>query len=260
MEKALLMERAMGQITLTKWRDSSSGLQHYLDTERKAEENAGMVASEETLWDKIKIDPKILLWRYWWSYPDQLRYLKGYEVFLNAIRLAQTNGAFQSALQYQSENIDGLEITNSFAGFVSDDSDFHWLLSQDISDLNGVARRVMAVETAKRTVIAAIALKRYQLKHGNYPPDLNALVPEFLPSVPWDPVDGQPLRYRLNADGTFQLYSIGPNAQDDGGNPALEKGVEGSNFYWLNPHALDWVWPQPATAEEIQYYYAHPPK
>ena len=105
----------------------------------------------------------------------------------------------------------------------------------------------MRAETTKQMAIAAIALKRYQLKHGNYPPDLNSLVPEFVPKVPLDPVDGQPLRYRRNADGTFLLYSVGENGKDDGGNPALEQGVESSNYYWQNPHALDWVWPQPAT-------------
>jgi hypothetical protein len=98
-------------------------------------------------------------------------------------------------------------------------------------------------------------LKRYQLKHGNYPADLISLVPEFIPAVPLDPVDGQPLRYRLNADGTFLLYSVGENGKDDGGNPALEKGVTSASFNWQNIHALDWVWPQPATAEEIQKYY-----
>jgi hypothetical protein len=132
------------------------------------------------------------------------------------------------------------------------------MLSMDATTWGGVARRVMAAEVAKRTVITAIALKRYQLKHGNYPPDLNSLVSEFVPAVPLDPVDGQPLRYRLKADGMFLLYSIGPNGKDDGGNPALEKYVESSSFYWLNPHALDWVWPQPATPEEIKNFYTHP--
>ena len=33
-------------------------------------------------------------------------------------------------------------------------------------------------------------------------------------------MDGQPLRYRRNADGTFLLYSIGENGKDDGGNPS----------------------------------------
>jgi hypothetical protein len=98
-------------------------------------------------------------------------------------------------------------------------------------------------------------LKRYQLKHGNYPPNLDSLVPEFLSVIPTDPVDGKPLNYRLKADGTFLLYSVGENGKDDGGDPSLKKGVESSSFNWQNPHALDWVWPQPATAEEIQKYY-----
>ena len=116
----------------------------------------------------------------------------------------------------------------------------------------------MRAEAARQMTIAAIALKRYQLKHGNYPPDLNSLVPEFLPAVPLDPVDGQPLLYRRNADGTFLLYSVGENGVDDAGDPSLEKGVTSSNYGWQNPHALDWVWPQPATPEEIQKYYSLP--
>ena len=51
-------------------------------------------------------------------------------------------------------------------------------------------------------------------------------MPEFVPKVPLDPVDGQPLRYRRNADGTFLLYSVGENGKDDGGNPALNKVSE----------------------------------
>ena len=123
-----------------------------------------------------------------------------------------------------------------------------------------VFNRVMRVETTRQTVMTAIALKRYQLKHGNHPVDLNSLVPEFLSTVPLDPVNGQPLRYRPNADGTFLLYSVGENGVDDGGDPSLEKGVTGSNYYWQNPHALDWVWPHPATAAEIQKYYAEQAK
>jgi hypothetical protein len=121
--------------------------------------------------------------------------------------------------------------------------------------MGAVFDKTMRVETARQTTVSAIALKRYQLKHGNYPPDLNSLVPEFVSAVPLDPVDGQPLRYRRNADGTFLLYSVGENGMDDGGDPSLEPGVTSSNYAWQNPHALDWVWPQPATAAEIQNYY-----
>ena len=123
----------------------------------------------------------------------------------------------------------------------------HTLLSQSIATLSFLSRRVMLQEAGRQIIVTAIALKRYQLKHGNYPPDLNSLVPEFVPNVPFDPVDGQPLRYRPKTDGTFLLYSIGENGKDDNGNPSIEKGVQSTSLYWQNAHALDWVWPQPAT-------------
>ena len=116
-------------------------------------------------------------------------------------------------------------------------------------------RRTAIIETAQNVVITAIALKRYELQHHQLPATLDELTPDLLKAVPIDCKDGQPLRYRRNADGTFLLYSVGENGKDDGGDPSLEKGVTGSSFYWQNYRALDWVWPQPATAAEIQKYY-----
>ena len=52
------------------------------------------------------------------------------------------------------------------------------------------------VESMRSQMIAAIALKLYQLKHGEWPETLDVLVPEFLTAVPLDPADGQPLRMR----------------------------------------------------------------
>jgi hypothetical protein len=104
--------------------------------------------------------------------------------------------------------------------------------------------------------ITAIALKRYELRHHQLPATLDELTPGLLKAVPIDCMDGQPLRYRSRVDGTFLLYSVGEDGKDDGGDPSLGKGVTGSNFYWQNNRALDWVWPQPATEEEIQKFYA----
>jgi len=59
-----------------------------------------------------------------------------------------------------------------------------------------------------------LALRAYQLTHGNLPSDLNALVPEFLDAVPPDDFDGQPLRY---APDRKIVYSVGQNLKDDGG-------------------------------------------
>ena len=129
--------------------------------------------------------------------------------------------------------------------------------SQSFNGLASAKRKAVRIETAQNVVITAIALKRYELRHHQLPATLDELTPDLLKAVPIDCMDGQPLRYRRNADGTFLLYSVGENGKDDGGDPSLEKGVTGSNFYWQNDRALDWVWPQPATAEEIQKYYAH---
>jgi hypothetical protein len=66
--------------------------------------------------------------------------------------------------------------------------------------------------------ITALALERHHRAHGTYPDDLAALVPTYLASIPIDPIDNAPLRYRADsARVTFTLWSIGPNAIDDGG-------------------------------------------
>ena len=64
---------------------------------------------------------------------------------------------------------------------------------------------------ATRTILA---LRAYQLTHGNLPPDLNALVPEFLDEVPVDDFNGLPLHY--SAEKKI-VYSVGKNLKDDGG-------------------------------------------
>jgi len=43
---------------------------------------------------------------------------------------------------------------------------------------------------------AGLAAAAYQRKHGRYPERLEQLVPEFLPAIPLDPRDGQPLRIK----------------------------------------------------------------
>src|SRR5205823_13073564 len=53
--------------------------------------------------------------------------------------------------------------------------------------------RAFEAQTQAQLVTTAIALKRYQLRHRKLPPDLSALVPEFLPALPRDPMNGQPL-------------------------------------------------------------------
>ncbi|MBI2301160.1 MAG: hypothetical protein HYU66_19810 [Armatimonadetes bacterium] len=66
----------------------------------------------------------------------------------------------------------------------------------------------------------SLALWCYANYHGDYPDRLDALVPAFLPRVPMDPfARSAPLTYRPG-NGTFRLYSIGPDLRDDGGRRA----------------------------------------
>jgi hypothetical protein len=254
-ENALAMERVIGRITITKWRDSSYELQNYFDRLENFEDTE----QKDTAFDKFKIIIKVFMWRYWWSYPDELRLLKADQAVLETVRSVETNYSFLTAQRQQEDKLQKLftSTNEEEAVWFSDpkEMDMHYMLSASARGLSAVFGKVMRVEAAKQIIVTAIALKRYQLKHGNCPADLNSLAPEFVPTIPIDAMDGEPLHYRPNADGTFLLYSVGANGKDDDGNPSLEKGVTGSISYWQNDHALDWVWPQPATKEEIQTYY-----
>lgn len=94
------------------------------------------------------------------------------------------------------------------------------------------------VEVKRRLAITAVALHRYHLKYGHWPRELAGLSPEFLRNVPRDCMDGQPLKYRVNKDGTFTLYSVGVDGIEQGGDPTpLKPGSTGLG------DGLDAVWP-----------------
>ena len=82
-------------------------------------------------------------------------------------------------------------------------------------------------------------LERHRLATGGYPKTLADLMPRFLPAMPLDPMDNQPLRYRLNTDGTFTLYSVGPNHTDDGGVMSKSKDAEHPDWVWPPNHPTD---------------------
>jgi hypothetical protein len=58
-----------------------------------------------------------------------------------------------------------------------------------------------------RCLIAALAAERYRSANGRFPDTLEQLAPDFLPAVPLDPQDGQPLRYQRLPDRVV-VYSL----------------------------------------------------
>ncbi|GDX99334.1 hypothetical protein LBMAG48_17380 [Phycisphaerae bacterium] len=84
--------------------------------------------------------------------------------------------------------------------------------------LSMIIEQTDAAAALHTLTITALALERHHRAHGTYSDDLAALVPTFLASIPIDPIDNAPLRYRADsARATYTLWSIGPNAIDDGG-------------------------------------------
>ena len=104
-------------------------------------------------------------------------------------------------------------------------------------------------QTQRELALTAIALKRYELRRRHQASALQELVPEFLPSVPVDYMDGRQLRYQTNKDGTFALYSVGDDCVDDGGDTTPSVGHKSYNSVW---DGRDAVWPMAATREEVE--------
>jgi len=117
---------------------------------------------------------------------------------------------------------------------------FTHLLLPGLAKVHAKADRSL---TTSRLAITVAGLERHRLATGSYPKSLDDLVPKWVPTVPLDPMDGQPLRYRLNADGTFTLYGVGTNHADDNGVFESQQGQD-----------LDWVWPPNHPTEERRLF------
>ncbi len=89
-----------------------------------------------------------------------------------------------------------------------------------------------------RCAMVGIAAERYGIEHGQWPVSLDQLAKDgWIAAVPLDPFDGQPLRYKLVADGVL-IYSVGLDGVDNGGainrdNPYAPGADEG--FRLWNP-------------------------
>jgi hypothetical protein len=181
-------------------------------------------------------------WRWLWSYDDELRYVRTLQVVLEVPRHARLTGAFASAQSRGTNEFSRLWHPGDL-GFV------RYFLSDMLAPaIEKASAKAARLEVQREMTVTAIALKRYALRRGRVAPTLAALVPEFLPKTPKDPIDGQSLRYRLQADGGFLLYSVGDDGKDDGGDPRPTSPAS-QNYSFGN--GRDMVWPMPATANEV---------
>ena len=273
-----VMERASVEVTIQKMRASNVEFQRVIGAYSSMGPSVagGTTSSGDWLEDiknsaresfqKTKFAGATVMWRTSWTYSDELNALKNDQDILEAIRLIETNQCFQPAYSNLMERLypAGMSRLYSSGGAAKiyddvlyglDDMRLRQLFSGSVDSLTATVRKTMAAEASKRIVIAAIALKRFQLIHGKFPERLSELAPEFVASIPLDPVDGKPLRYHRNADDTFLLYSVGEDNIDNGGDPNSTSASSSRYFPWQGNKVRDWVWPQPATAVEVKNYY-----
>jgi hypothetical protein len=87
----------------------------------------------------------------------------------------------------------------------------------DRDRLEAIFVRSVPALAVNRAMRIAVAVEQYRRDHGEQmPPDVDALVPAYLDSVPLDPFTGKALRFVKEADA-YVAYSLGSNRQDDGG-------------------------------------------
>jgi hypothetical protein len=99
-----------------------------------------------------------------------------------------------------------------------------------LSFLAGTALRTETTIALTRTGIA-FERSRLRAADGKYPASLDALVPDFLPELPLDPLSGEPFRYQFQADGSPHIWSVGGNLTDNGGKPHRE--FEKGDLIWI---------------------------
>jgi len=195
------------------------------------------------------------LWSYAWADEEELIYLKTVQGEIVLLREAATHGNWprlsrEIAAHYQDYRpptpawrfyitLPLMEFSEIIGSSGDSPSTYPYPLFSKAS------ASTMKNLTLHQMVIGAVALKRYELRHGQLPQSLASLAPEFLREPPCDFMDGQSLRYRLNSDGSFTLYSVGEDGRDDGGNPL--PAISEKNPQNPSPWAgRDWVWPQAA--------------
>jgi hypothetical protein len=106
-----------------------------------------------------------------------------------------------------------------------------------LPSLHNIPGKAAQAQTATDEAAIACALERYRLANGQFPENLQALVPHFAAHLPNDVITGESYKYRRTDDGRFVLYSVGWNEKDDGGVPGktMFDDTEG-----------DWVWEYPS--------------
>lgn len=204
--------------------------------------------SPERLWQQWGFHP---VWSYSWSALEELTYLQAIQHPIEGLRQVAAGGSWRQFTQDPKAcQFDPPARLGAWRFYV------RLPLAETGSPGRGYPDFSMAWSTAlknltlQQMLVAAVALKRYELRHGRLPASLAALSPELLKNTPRDLMDGQPLRYQARADGSFTLYSVGEDLRDNGGDPLPGAGKTSSQSA-QNWQGQDWVWPKAVVGTRV---------
>ena len=229
-EKGFLGERAIGEELWTQLRSPTNrGLWQITGGSR-----GGRHSFEDLLGDYV-IYPAYKLTS---MDNDELFHLHSMQDSIVALRLLRQHHSWQEAHKGIYDVIARIDkISNS-------PQRYRYLFSLiSIPNFVRAAQTATRAETERQLAVAALAITRFQMRHGRFPSGLQELVPEFLGAEPWDPMSGKSLGYRLE-DGGFVLYSVGEDGIDNGGDATPATGKKPG--LW---EGRDAVWPARATGQ-----------
>lgn len=126
-------------------------------------------------------------------------------------------------------------------GHITLDQAAHALSRLMMPSLERSVSRHFMLRAERRMAATALAIRLYEVDHGQRPASLEELVPNYLPSVPQDPF-AEPARQLGYLPGSNPpiLYSVFEDGMDDGGvaytgkSSRPTKVAEGDLLYYLN--------------------------
>ena len=231
--------------------DLLAAMETGLTGERAATEMIFAMARERGLgWIQQAMNPSVppkpldtmrdsFLGMLWNADEDELLAFRHHQTTLEAIRALRAGGNWleaHAAIKSQQQ------VLNQTLGNPKGLDRFKYQVSAiAFPNLSKATQTAVRSETLRRLTVAAIALQRFHLRHQRWPETLTELAPEFLATVPVDPMSAEPVRYRREADGGFVLYSVGEDGKDNSGDPTPPNNLSKSDPW----NGLDYVWPRP---------------
>jgi hypothetical protein len=92
-------------------------------------------------------------------------------------------------------------------------------------------------ETHNGLLLLALALRAYRLEQNAYPKSLSQLSPRYLKATPRDPLaHNLAFRYKPQQE-TYILYSVGPDGNDNNGEPIAARQASGRFRNFVQEHS-----------------------